>query len=378
MKSKMIIAGIVILLMMAVFSTGCIDEDDGEYDLRVVVSIPPQREWVEEIGGEGIKVTVMVPPGSDPHTYEPTSSQMVDVSEADIYFKVGAGMEFEERWMDTLIEYNEDMRIVDGSEGVHLLDYESHHDHEFEHLIEDIDHIIHEWEDGHMTAEDALEAIDDLIHQHEEDDHEQEHLIEDIDHIIHEWEYGNVTAEGAMEAIEDLIHQHEEDEHGHEGDDPHIWLSPVNAKMMINDLLNALIEVDPDNADIYNENAGNYLDRLNSLHEEVEEALHPHHGRKFLIYHPSMNYFAHEYGLVQIGVEREGQEPGASGLAAVIEQAKEENIRVVFVSPQFDESNAQTIADEIDGEVITLNPLAEKYIENIEDITSKLVDAFSE
>ncbi|MFO8109554.1 MAG: zinc ABC transporter substrate-binding protein [Thermoplasmata archaeon] len=295
MKNKMIIASIVILLVMSVLSTGCIDDDDGEYDLRVAVTIPPQREWVEEIGGNGIKVTVMVPPGSDPHIYEPTSSQMVDVSEADIYFKVGAGMEFEKRWMDTLIEYNEEMVIIDGSKGVPLLDYD-----------------------------------------------------------------------------------HEEHENDHEGDDPHIWLSPVNAKIMINNLLNALTEVDPDNSDIYNENAADYLDRLDSLHEDVEESLHPYHERKFLIYHPSLNYFAHEYGLIQIGVEREGQEPGASGLEAVIEQAKEENIRVVFVSPQFDESNARTIADEIDGEVITLNPLAENYIENIEDITNKLGEAFGE
>ncbi len=375
MKKTMVLL-LSVVLVLALMNSGCLEDEDDDL-LSVVVTIPPQTEWVENVGGDNVKVTVMVPPGADPHTYEPTVSQMKAVSDADIYFKIGSGVEFEVRWMETLIEHNSDMVVVDGSEGIELLDYEyqsDHDDHELEHLLDDIDNIIHEWEHGHMTAEEALEAIKDLMHDH--DDYHHDDILDDIDNIIHEWEHGHMTAEEAMEAIKDLMHDHDDHDHDHEGDDPHTWLSPVNAKIMVNNLLDAVVEIDPDNEEGYRENAQDYLDELDSLHLSVKEDLQSHHGRKFLIYHPSMGYFAHEYGLVQIGVEREGREPGASGLIAVIEQAKEEGIHVVFVSPQFDESNAQTIADEIDGEVIQLNPLAEAYVDNLEDISHKLISAF--
>ncbi len=370
-KTKITVLILSSLLILTVLSSGCLEDDDDDL-LNVVVTIPPQMEWVENVGGDNVKVTVMVPPGADPHTYEPTVSQMKAVSDADIYFKIGSGVEFEKRWMDTLIEHNSDMVVVDGNVGIHLLDYEHQCDHEQdpEHILEEIEHIIHEWEDGGITAEEALEAIEELMHDY----HHQDHILHEIEHIIHEWEDGDITAEDAMEAIDELMHHNED--HDHEGDDPHTWLSPVNAKIMVNNLLDALVELDPDNEEYYRDNAQGYIDKLDSLHLSIKADLQPYHGRKFLIYHPSMGYFAHEYGIIQIGVEREGREPGASGLMAVIEQAKEEGIRVVFVSPQFDKSNAQTIADEIDGEVIQLNPLAEDYLENLEDISSKLISAF--
>ncbi len=225
-----------------------------------------------------------------------------------------------------------------------------------------------------MTAEESMGSIEELVHDHEDDEHDG--IIEEIEHVIHEWEDGNMTAEESMGAIEELVHDDHDDEHDHGGNDPHTWLSPVNGHIMVENLLAGLIEFDPDNEEYYRDNAEDYLEKLDALHLSIEDALHPHHGRRFLIYHPSMGYFAHEYGLVEVSVEKEGHEPGVSGLIAVIEQAKEDNIHVVFVSPQFDESNAQTIADEIDGEVITLNPLAEAYLDNLEDISNKLVSAF--
>ena len=389
-KTLVLILGAILLL--AVMNTGCVDDEENDDILSVIVTIPPQIEWVERVGGDNVKVTVMVPPGADPHTHEPTVSQMRAVAQADIYFKLGSGIEFEERWMETLLEQNSDMVVVDGGVGIDFLDYDQecdhkHHecDHGLEHLIEDIEHIIHEWEDGDMTAEEAMETIEDLIH----DFQHHSHLVNDIDHIVHEWEDGDMTAEEALDAIEDLIHDfehghhdaHDHDhhhDHDHEGDDPHTWLSPVNVKIMVNNLLDALVEIDTGNEQYYRNNAQGYLNELDTLHQDIKVALNPYLGRKFLIYHPSMGYFAHEYGLIQVGVEREGREPGVSGLMAVIEQAKEDNIKVVFVSPQFDESNAQTIADEIGGEVIHINPLAEAYLDNLEEISNKLVSAFQE
>jgi len=81
-----------------------------------------------------------------------------------------------------------------------------------------------------------------------------------------------------------------------------------------------------------------------------------------MVFHPAWGYFAHEYGLEQISIEREGKEPSAQDLAYIIDEAKEEGIRVVFVSPEFPRSGADTIAQEIGGSVAQLDPLSEDYL----------------
>ncbi|MFP3872705.1 MAG: metal ABC transporter solute-binding protein, Zn/Mn family [Candidatus Aenigmatarchaeota archaeon] len=237
---------------------------DADEEVMVAVSIPPQVEWVEEIGGEKVEVVVMIPPGEDPHTYEPTPSQMQKLGEADIYFKVGSGLEFEERWMDEMKDQNPDMKVVDGSEGIDLLRFD--------------------------------------------DDHEQEN------HAL----------------LSEKIDGEEE----------------------------------------------SYKSKLQNLHHNLTESFEPHQGRKFLIYHPSLGYFADEYGLKQIAVEAEGKEPGPKDIEKIIEEAKEEGILVVFISPQFDEDQAESIAEEIDGEVITVDSLAEDYLDNIEKIAEALIYGF--
>lgn len=145
---------------------------------------------------------------------------------------------------------------------------------------------------------------------------------------------------------------------------------------MVENILSAMKDEDADNSDFYDDNAAQYISGLDTLHDDTKQGLKPYEGKKFLIYHPSFGYFAEEYNLTQVAIEEEGKEPGTQGLQAIIEQAKDEGIKVVFVSPQFDESNAKTIADEIDGTVITLNPLAEDYLDNMEDVSEKLISSF--
>lgn len=98
-------------------------EDDR---IKVVVSILPQAEFVEAVGGEHVSVTVMVPPGQEPHTYSPKPSQMRDLERADLYFKLGSGIEFELVWMDRFADLNGDMLIVDSSDGVHMIPKDPH------------------------------------------------------------------------------------------------------------------------------------------------------------------------------------------------------------------------------------------------------------
>ena len=102
-----------------VFGAGCTGQQpEDETRLGVVVTIPPVADFVEQVGRELVDVTLMVPAGASPHTYEPTPGQMVEVSNADVYVKVGSGVEFELVWLDNLTAQNPDMPIVDCSKGV--------------------------------------------------------------------------------------------------------------------------------------------------------------------------------------------------------------------------------------------------------------------
>jgi zinc transport system substrate-binding protein len=114
MKKWIFLIGIVLISLVS----GCIAEESlDDARIGVVVTIPPQEAFVKAVGGDHVAITVMVPPGASPHTYEPTPGQLRDLDKADIYFKVGSGVDFELDWMDKITAMNPEMLVVDSSEG---------------------------------------------------------------------------------------------------------------------------------------------------------------------------------------------------------------------------------------------------------------------
>jgi len=107
-----------ILFILIVSTTACISEEDQSDKIGIVVSIPPYSEWAMAVGGEMVNVTILVPEGQSPHTYEPTPEQMIKVSKARIWIKNGVGLEF---WADKIVESNSDLDIVDISKDVDLI-----------------------------------------------------------------------------------------------------------------------------------------------------------------------------------------------------------------------------------------------------------------
>ena len=95
-----------------------------------------------------------------------------------------------------------------------------------------------------------------------------------------------------------------------------------------------------------------------------------------MVYHPAWGYFSDTYKLKMISIEEEGKQPGPAGVAAIIEQAKNENISVVFVTPQYDISSAETIAEEIGGEVIYANPLMSDYRSTLYQLVFDMISGF--
>ncbi len=300
-KQIIMIIGViaVILIGVVLFASYNIDSND---KIGALVTIVPQAEMVEFIGGEYIDVTIMVPPGESPHSFEPTPEQMKKVAEATAFFKVGSGVEFEVVHMKTILEQNSDLQVFDCSEDISVISFDEH--------------------------------------------------------------YGN---EG---------HHEEEDDHDHGGTDPHIWTSPVNFKKMAEVVYNGLVEIDPDHQEEYYTNYQAYISKLDNLNTNVSTLLEPYEGKSFMVYHPAWGYFGDEYSLKMIAIEDGGKQPGPAGIDAIISQAREENITVIFVAPQFDTSSAETIADEIGGNVVFANPLMSNYEETVTKLAEDMVTGF--
>lgn len=156
--------------------------------------------------------------------------------------------------------------------------------------------------------------------------------------------------------------------------DPHIWLSPKRVKIMVETIKEELILLDPDNREIYEENALKYISELDEIDNEIKEALKEHKGQSFIIYHPAFGYFADDYGLKMLAIEDHGKKATALKVQEVIEFAKREDIKFVFYQEEFDSGQAETISDEIEGEAIKVAPLAPNYIENLLHIANKFKD----
>ena len=284
---------IILLLLTAtiiavsfIYSASISKLDTNNDKIGVIVSIPPQAEFVEKIGGDKVKVTIMVPPGANPHTYEPLPDQLNDVSQAELYAEVGSGIEFENVWMDKISSTNKKMVILNCSEGINFI-------------------------------------------PNTENDGDNEY-------------------------------------------DTHVWVSPQNAKIMVENIYQGLIQVDPANRDYYKANKDKYLKELEKADESIKKSLSGHKNNKIMVYHPAWGYFCRDYGLIQIAIEKNGKEPTPQGLASLINQAKKEKIKIIFISPQYSRKNADAIASEIGGQVITVDDLDKNYIENL----NKVADSF--
>jgi zinc transport system substrate-binding protein len=159
------------------------------------------------------------------------------------------------------------------------------------------------------------------------------------------------------------------------GMDPHIWVSPLNAKIMVQNICDGLVQVDPANKDYYEQNRDAYLQKLDSLDQEIRSSLANIKNRAFIVLHPSWGYFAKDYDLEQIPIEIGGKEPSAQDITRIIDEAKQRNIKIIFASPQFNPQMAEVIANEIGGKVVLIDPLAKDYIDNLRMVLDEMVQA---
>jgi zinc transport system substrate-binding protein len=160
-----------------------------------------------------------------------------------------------------------------------------------------------------------------------------------------------------------------------QGPDPHIWMSPTLVKRQVQTIAETLIRLDPANDAGYRANAGRFTEDLEQVRSRIAQSLAPLRGREILVYHPAFGYFADEFGLKQVAVERSGKEPTSRQLARLIEQAQARGIKVVFVQPQLSQAGARAVAEAIGGAVVPLDDLAYDYLANLETIAAKIQEA---
>lgn len=145
------------------------------------------------------------------------------------------------------------------------------------------------------------------------------------------------------------------------GVDPHVWTSPREARLLAACMKRALQALDPNGTEAMESNFAALCRDLDALDAELRETLAAVAGRSFLILHPALGYFARDYRLRQVAVEREGKEPTARQLADLIDWARRAGVRTLFVQPQFARGTAEALAAEIDARIVEIDPLAEDY-----------------
>ncbi len=167
-------------------------------------------------------------------------------------------------------------------------------------------------------------------------------------------------------------HGHEDHQHAEEAPDPHVWLSPAAAKIMAENVYKTLLQLDPAGSDIYDSGLNSLLNDLDKLDAEIERKLKPFAGRTVFVFHPSLGYFTDRYGLKQAAIETGGKTPNAAQLGEIINHAREDRVKLIFVQPEFSKKSAAVIAEAIGGRVAELNVLSPDYINNLNKIADEV------
>jgi zinc transport system substrate-binding protein len=182
-----------------------------------------------------------------------------------------------------------------------------------------------------------------------------------------------VPTDRGIEKLPMAAHHHPEDENQpQQGSlDPHVWLSPPLVMIQARTMLEALQAADPVHRSVYESNFKAFISQLSDLDAELRGMFSGSAGQQFMVFHPSWGYFAQAYGLKMVPIEIEGKEPKPADLRELIEHARADGIKFVFVQPQFSARSAKLIAGEIGGQVVVADPLAEDWTENLRAVARK-------
>lgn len=289
----------LLLVIPMLFTIGCSKENKGnensEGKIKIYTSIYPLYDFAKKVGGDKVDVTNLVPSGTEPHDWEISTSDIVNLEKAGMLIYNGAGIE---NWTDKVISTleNKDIVYVKTSEGLDI------------------------------------------------------HKIGEKD-------------------------SQKDNEHNHGSYDPHTWLSIKNAKQEMENIKNALVKYDSDNADYYEDNYEKYAKKFDELDKKYSDTLGPIKNKTIIVAHEAFGYLCEEYDINQEGIEglTPDSEPDPARMSQIIKFAKKNNVKTIFFEELVSPKVAQTIAKEINAKTEVLNPLeglSEEQINNGEDYFS--------
>ena len=324
-------------LVVAMSFTGCGEKEHAEHDHQhghdhaekplVVVPVPPYTGLVKRIAGDAVEIETLVGVGKDPHFFSPTPKQVARINQAAVYFTVG--MPFEADLIASLKTSAPNLKVIDLTKGIELLEFSCVHDHG--------DH------EGHEHGE----------HEGEKPGAEKPAAEKPDSHADHE---GHNHALGES--------------------DPHIWLSP---ELLMNQvkIFHAVLEgvAGEDHSGAVHKNAEALETEITLLDYDLALKLKPLKGQSFYVYHGAFGYFANAYGLTQESIQLGGKSPEPKRLTEIIAKAKSENVKMIFVQPQFDQTAAKAIAEAIGGTVLSVDPLKEDVLANLRSIADSIVES---
>lgn len=278
--------------------------------LSIYTTVYPLEYFTERIGGDLVTVQSVYPPGTDEHTFEPSQQDMIKFAEADKLFAIGLGLEsFIPSAKETLA--NQNVEIVE------LADFISD-----DSLLEGEEHT----EEGHSEEEHAEEADSHAGHDH-----------------------------GAL--------------------DPHLWISPTLSAELSKSILNELIEASPENEEEFTANFEALEADLADLDESFKTMVSEADRDTFFVSHAAFGYWVKDYGLQQIAVAglSTQDEPSQKELAAIVDQAKEQNISYILTEQNVSSKLTDIIRTEVGAETLPLHNigvLTDKDIDNGDDYLS--------
>ena len=263
-------------------ASGTGEENSGGRKVKVMTSFYPMYDFAVKIGGDKAEVSEMVPPGTEPHDWEPAAADLKNMEEADVFVYSGAGME---HWVDDMLASLENKKLV------------------------------------------SVEASLGITLREGREEEEQEEA--------------------------------EEDGHDHGPYDPHVWLSPMNAKKEMENIKNAFIKADPDNQDYYDSNYHLYAAKFEELDQEFKDTLSALPNKDIVVSHEAFGYLCDAYSLNQMGIEglSPDSEPDPARMAEIIDFVKANHVKAIFFEELVSPKVAETIAKETGAATRVINPL---------------------
>ena len=279
----------------------------GNEKISVVATIFPQYDFVRQIAGDDVELKMLLKPGEETHSYEPTPQDIIAIQNSNLFIYVGGE---NDAWVEDILESMPDngrktLKLVDcvdtvEEEHVEGMKEERGHDHD--------DHDDHDEDDA----------------EHEEDEADHEEHGQEETHSVHEI-------------------------------DEHVWTSPLNAIKIVEQIKEELCEIDPENTSDYEENAEAYVAQLKELDREFQDVV-DHSKRKLMIFGDRFpfRYFAEAYGLDYYAAFSgcaSDTEPSAATMAFLINKVRDENIKTVLKMELSNENIAKAIAEATNADV---------------------------